>query len=171
MPDEQLIVRWHLMISQQLQTFCARKLINGFEIADAALRITSFQPLVERRIAFAGVVVMVAERTIDAEFPARLEDLSDAPEEIFDLVPGHDMQGVGAEYCADWLNGPWMLSDIKGDGRREIRYADCAQVFPQSGNLAWQLRRLPMQMTQMSSEVKSVLPRSTADFQDRAAIG
>lgn len=108
------------MINVHFQPLFAGKQIDSFKIPDATTGVTFIEPLVKFGITLAGVIIVVAERSLNTEATICLQCVTNPLEKIFHQIPSHNVQSVGAENRAGWLSRPGVQTDIQKNGRGKV---------------------------------------------------
>ena len=170
MPDDELIVGWHGVICQKVQTLLTRKRVDILEISDAARGIARLQIAIELRVARARVAAAVTKRSVNTDDSGRGRYGANSAEQVLYRAPSHDVQRVGAEDRIDRLRLPRQSAHVELDGGAQIWRSLVSDPFAQPSQVSARVTGLPGEVWKVSREMRGMLAGAAADFQDLATV-
>ena len=138
---------------------------DRLNLAQSGVRITLLEHAIELPVAVRGVQAAVPKWTVDAKHAARSEHAADALEEILDLGPRDDVQGVGRKNGVGAAQGPHALADVKLRGNAQVLRAFALDTRRQIREVRQLLGGIPREMGERARKMHGMLTGAAADFQ------
>lgn len=163
--DEAEIVGRHRVLSTQCKPAFAAEPLDVLKVTNSHPGAQASEGSIERRIAGARESTLLIERPIEDELTAFTQEGAHPIKERDDLMPGHDVTGVGGVNDVKWPAGP-CVGDIQKDRGGSIGKTGFFDPSSNAFKILSAIGGLPGDPRHGRSKIDRVLSRATPDLED-----